>query len=116
MIPRPQHTAQHYLRIMVRFQRIVTLFFGGGQKGREVALSAPQTQTPHSHTGKGEEPEPQAERSRVFQPGSKTGLIGAQAETTLATTAAPNPMPAIPPLGLKTRPPGAHALGASTQD
>lgn len=83
--------------------------------GREVALSAPQTQTPHSHTGKGEEPEPQAERSRVFQPGSKTGLIGAligaQAETTLATTAAPNPVPAIPPLGLKTRPQERMLLG-----
>ena len=60
-------------------------------------ITAPQAQTPQSNIGKGEEPEPQAERSRVFRPGSKTGLIGAQAETTLATTAAPNP-------GLQYRP------------
>lgn len=38
-------------------------------------------------------------------------LIGAQAETTLATTAAPNPVPAIPPLGLKTRPQERMLLG-----
>lgn len=34
MIPRPQHTAQHYPQIMVRFQRIVTLF-SAAAKGKE---------------------------------------------------------------------------------
>lgn len=80
------------------------------KRGRALR-TPPQAQTPHSNIGKGEEPDPQAECSRVFRPGSKTSLMGAQAETTLATTAAPNPVPAIPPLGLKTRPQKRMLLG-----
>lgn len=41
MIPRPQRAAQYYPQIMVRFQRIVTLLSGGGQKGGGATLSAP---------------------------------------------------------------------------
>lgn len=58
----------------------------------------------------------QAERSQVFRPESKTDPIGAQTETALATIAAPNPMPHASPPGFKNEAPGAHALGALTQN